>query len=140
MQSINISDQHVIIPANDSTEVRIGRGTPNSKLWVRRDKNWVPTVVSGLGNIKYLQLTNLGDQDMVLCHDTPLGMWMTPHLVPRTPGYVSVGSRRYNEWQTLAFEATVDHKEVPPEEPEGSLVDHPRYTTPTKILRRVKDE
>ena len=65
---------------------------------------------------------------------------MTPHLVPRTPGYILVRSRRYNEWQILAFEATVDHKEVPPEEPEGPLVDHPRYPTPNKILRRAKDE
>ena len=31
-------------------------------------------------------------------------------MIPRTPVYVSVGSRRYMEWQTLAFEATVGSK------------------------------
>ena len=59
---------------------------------------------------------------------------MSADMVPRTPGYVSVGSRRYNEWQTLAFEATTDRKEEPPEEYTGPLVDHPQYPTPTKIL------
>ena len=44
---------------------------------------------------------------------------MSADMVPRTPGYVSVGSRRYNEWQTLAFEATTDREEVPPEEYTG---------------------
>ena len=57
-------------------------------------------------------------------------------MIPRSPGYVSVGSRRYNEWQTLAYEATTDRKEIFPEEKTGPLVDHPSYPTPKKILIR----
>ena len=33
---------------------------------------------------------------------------MAADMVPRSPGYVSVVSRRYNEWQTLAYEARND--------------------------------
>ena len=37
-----------------------------------------------------------------------LGIWMEKDMVPRTPGYVSIESRKYNEWQTLAYEAMSD--------------------------------
>ena len=65
---------------------------------------------------------------------------MAADMVPRYPGYVSVTSRRYNEWQTLVFEATTEQeKELPPEY-YGPLVDHPPYPTPKKIIRRPKEK
>ena len=76
-----------------------------------------------MGQIKYLHLTNLSDKEVTLDHGPALGWIMAADMVPRYPGYVSVGSRRYNEWETLAFEATKE-KELPPEY-EGPLVDHP---------------
>ena len=105
-----------------------------------RDPRWVPTVTTGPGQIKYLQLTNLSGRDVILNHGAPSGWWMAADMIPRSPGYVSVGSRRYKEWQTLAFEATTDRKEDPPEESTGPLVDHPTYRTPKKILTRPKVE
>ena len=138
MQVITANDQHVVIPVGKPAEVRIGIGAANATLWVTRDPKWVPTVVTGPGKIKYLQLTNLSDRDLVLRHGAPLGLWMAADMIPRSPGYVSVGSRRYNEWQTLAFEATVDREEELPEPYVGPLVDHPEYPTPTKILTRMK--
>ena len=49
-----------------------------------------------------------------------------------------VGSRRYNEWQTLAFEATKDREEEePPQEFTRPLVDRPSYHTPNTILVRL---
>ena len=67
---------------------------------------------------------------------------MVADLIPRSQGYVSVGSRPYNEWQTLAFEATTDREEVSPEAYEGPLVDQISYPTQRKILKRqdVKTE
>ena len=47
-----------------------------------------------------------------------------------------MGSRRYNEWQTLAYEATTDRKKEFPDEETGSSVDHSSYLTPKKILIR----
>ena len=58
---------------------------------------------------------------------------MTADMVPRYPGYVSVGSRRYNEWETLAFEATTEKEKELSSEYDRSLVDHPPYHTPTNI-------
>ena len=65
---------------------------------------------------------------------------MVADMIHRSPGYVSVGSRRYNKWQTIAFEATTDREEEPPEEYTGPLVDHPSYPIPKKILTRSKEE
>lgn len=59
MQAITANDQHVIMSSGGSAEVKNGIGLPNSKLWVTRDPNWVPKVITGPGRIKYLQLTNL---------------------------------------------------------------------------------
>ena len=61
---------------------------------------------------------------------------MTSDMIPRSPGYVSIGSRRYTEWQTLTFEATTEREEETVEEYAGPLVDHPVYEMPTRILPR----
>ena len=60
---------------------------------------------------------------------------MVADTIPRSQGYVSVESRRYNEWQNLAFEATTNREDVSPETHEGPLVDQRSYPTPRKILR-----
>uniref|UniRef100_A0AAV1VN16 Uncharacterized protein n=1 Tax=Peronospora matthiolae TaxID=2874970 RepID=A0AAV1VN16_9STRA len=57
-------------------------------------------------------------------------------MVYRYPGYVSFGSRRYNECQTLAFEATTEREEEVPTAYAVPLVDHPTYPTPKKVLSR----
>lgn len=108
IQMVTANDQHIVLPVGKSQEVSIGSGSINSKLWVTRGSNWVPTVTSGPGTKKYLQQTNIGENELILRHGVSLGMWMAPDLVPRLPAYVSVGSRRYMEWQTLAYEATDD--------------------------------
>ena len=64
ISAINLKDQYIVIPAGRSTEVRTGVNSPKSKLWVRRDGAWVPTVTNGLGKINFLQLTNIGYRDL----------------------------------------------------------------------------
>ena len=76
MQPITVPGQYVVIPVRGHTKMRIGAGFSKSKLWLRRDKEWVPTVTTGPGQIKYLILTNVVDQQVVLNHDTPLGWWL----------------------------------------------------------------
>ena len=48
---------------------------------------------------------------------------MTENMIPRSLGYVSVGSIRYNEWQTLVYEATVERETEENETYAGPLVD-----------------
>ncbi|EGZ24685.1 hypothetical protein PHYSODRAFT_424253, partial [Phytophthora sojae] len=114
------------------------RSTEHQKLWVTRGDRWVPTVTGGSGKIRYLQLTNVSDRELVLHQGTRLAMWLAGDRVPRLPGYVSVGSRRYAEWRNFAYQATTDAtKDVPePADVQGSAVERPQYTTPTAILTR----
>ncbi|EGZ25058.1 hypothetical protein PHYSODRAFT_478106 [Phytophthora sojae] len=115
-----------------SVEVKLRtRSTEHQKLWVTRGDRWVPTVTGGPDKIRYLQLTNVSDRELVLHQGTRLAMWLAGDRVPRSPGYVSVGSRRYAEWQNLAYQATTDTtKDVPePADVQGSAVERPQYTT-----------
>ncbi|KAE8883029.1 hypothetical protein PF003_g32919 [Phytophthora fragariae] len=67
-------------------------------------------------------------------------MWLPGDTIPRLGGYVTVGSRRYAEWQNLAFQATTDlPDDGPGEESTEPMVDRPQYTTPTRILARSKE-
>ena len=98
----------------------------------------MPTMTNGLGRINYLQSTKFGGGEVILRWGTPLGLWMVAYLIPRLQRYVSVRSRRYNEWQTLAFEATNDREELSTEAYEGPLVEQRSYPTPSKLLKRQK--
>ncbi|POM58456.1 Reverse transcriptase [Phytophthora palmivora] len=65
-------------------------------------------------------------------------MWLSGDRVPRIPGYVSVGLRRYAEWQNLAYQATTDEiSEVDINEQMAEpVVERPEYVTPTATLQR----
>uniref|UniRef100_A0AAV1VD68 RNA-directed DNA polymerase n=1 Tax=Peronospora matthiolae TaxID=2874970 RepID=A0AAV1VD68_9STRA len=139
IQHITAKDQHVVIPVGESREVKIGIGGAKMKLWVARGLDWVPTVISGWGKTKYLQMTNIGDREIILPTHTILGMWVEGDMVPRTQGLVTVGSGKYKEWQTLAYEATTDRVNELPKEPIGPLVDRPTYAAPKRILKRPSD-
>ena len=103
MQPIVTPEQHLVLPVGISEEIRIGNILFNAKLWVRRDATWVLTVTTGIRRTKFSKLTNLSDKVVTLDRGPTLGWIMAADMVPRYPRYVSVGSRRYNEWQTLAF-------------------------------------
>uniref|UniRef100_A0AAV1UZW5 Reverse transcriptase domain-containing protein n=1 Tax=Peronospora matthiolae TaxID=2874970 RepID=A0AAV1UZW5_9STRA len=122
IQHITAKDQHVVIPVGESREVNIGIGGAKMKLWVARGLDWVPTVISGWGKTKYLQMTNIGDREIILPTHTILGMWVEGDMVPRTQGLVTVGSGKYKEWQTLAYEATTDRVNELPKEQIGPLL------------------
>lgn len=81
----------------------------NQKLWIRREKTWVPTVITSVsGHPTAIEITNIADRPIQLTPDTKIAMWLSGKNLPRAAGYVSMGSRRYEEWQTLAFESTSD--------------------------------
>ena len=101
----------MVILVGESREVKIGIGGTRMKLWVTRGPYWVPTVVSGFGRRKYLHMTNIGDREIILPTHAILGLWVEGDMIPRTQGFVSIGSERDKEWNTLAYEATTDRVE-----------------------------
>ncbi|POM79565.1 LOW QUALITY PROTEIN: Hypothetical protein PHPALM_2728, partial [Phytophthora palmivora] len=132
--------EHIQIEIGQSVELQLHlRMSDHEKFWVTRGDRWVPTVVKGLGKRRYLQITNVSDKAIILQEDVRVGIWLAGDHIPRMPGFVSVGSRRYMEWQNLALEATVDgrseHDEILMESAEP-MVDRPSYPLPRGILKR----
>ncbi|GMF40659.1 unnamed protein product [Phytophthora fragariaefolia] len=126
------------IDTGRSEEVRLQTGpSDRQKLWVTRGDRWVPTYIAGPGRSRYLRLTNVSERKLILHGDTKIAMWLTVHRVPRLPGYVSVESRRYAEWQNLSYQATTDENGVTPKQEEVQVpaVERPLYPTPTSILK-----
>ncbi|GMF19246.1 unnamed protein product [Phytophthora fragariaefolia] len=140
---LDLADGTICLPdeidMGGSEEVRLRtRPSDRQKLWVTRGDSWLPTYVAGPGRSCSLRLTNVSERKLILHGDTKIAMWLTGDRVPRLPGYVSVGSRRYAEWQNLAYQATTDENGVTPkqEEVQGPAVERPLYQTPTSILKR----
>ncbi|POM70240.1 Hypothetical protein PHPALM_13348 [Phytophthora palmivora] len=132
--------EHIQIEIGQSVELQLHlRISDHEKFWVTRGDRWVPTVVRGLGKRRYLQITNVSDKAIILQEDVRVGIWLSGDHIPRMPGFVSVGSRRYMEWQNLALEATVEggseHNEILRESAEP-MVDRPSYPAPRAILKR----
>ncbi|OWZ15371.1 reverse transcriptase, partial [Phytophthora megakarya] len=82
---------------SDETAARI-KLSATEELWVTRGDRWRPTVTEGPGRIRYQVISNIGGEILRLDHR-----------------FVSVGSRRYREWQNLALESTVYTRSEPPE-------------------------
>ncbi|KAE8901089.1 hypothetical protein PF003_g14802 [Phytophthora fragariae] len=125
-------DQHSQVNVGESVEIPLrSRASDQEKLWLTRGDRWVPSLISGPGRIKYVEITNISDRKLILQRDERIGLWLAGDRVPRLPGYVSVGSRRYAEWQNLAFQATSELQSDPGgEAPLRPAVERPSYPTP----------
>ncbi|OWY97020.1 hypothetical protein PHMEG_00032553 [Phytophthora megakarya] len=133
--------QHLRIHAGESVELPLRlRSSIHDKLWVTRGDQWVPTISDGPGRTKYISITNIGDEVLILHQDQRIGIWLAGDHVPRTPGFISIGSRRYMEWQNLALETTTDARseDIEIKIPLTPAVERSEYKTPRAILQRPK--
>ena len=126
--------QYVNVPVSKYAEIPLKQVASDLwKLWITRGDRWVTTVVQGRGQHRWVRVTNVSDKNLILHEDTKLGIWLTKDRVPRAQVFVSVGSRRYAEWQNLAYQATTDEEDPRPtqeNEYEGPLVERPQYKSP----------
>ncbi|GMF21909.1 unnamed protein product [Phytophthora lilii] len=68
-------DQHMQIQVGESVELPLSlRASEHEKLWLTRGDRWVPTVVSGPGKTRYLQITNVSEKKLVLQRDERIGI------------------------------------------------------------------
>ena len=74
----------MVIPVGESRELKIGIGGAWMKLWVTRGSDWVPTVISGFGGRNYLQMTNIGDREIILPTHAILDLWVEGDIISRT--------------------------------------------------------
>ncbi|GMF51959.1 unnamed protein product [Phytophthora fragariaefolia] len=134
-------DDHCNLEGGGTFEIRKGFiRSAHQKLWVTRGERWVPSVVAGLGKTRYLKITNISYQKLVLQADTRIDMWLEGGRTSNAR-ICAGGSRRYEEWQNLAFQVTTDQmsEEELHAEPDGPQVDRPLYETPLQILRRYAE-
>ncbi|KAG2953271.1 hypothetical protein PC129_g9660 [Phytophthora cactorum] len=136
---------------------RVGRREPeeesatsrNHALWVRRTEKLIPTLLSNCrGDLAKVHLTNVADNDTTCDVFTDFVVWVPHGDLPREAGYVGPKSRRYKDWQALAYEGIRDPTLLGLEREhyerwagaQPSLVDRPIYPTPTDILQRPSDD
>ncbi|POM62439.1 hypothetical protein PHPALM_28411 [Phytophthora palmivora] len=123
--------QDIEIPVANSVEVPIySRMSDRQKLWITRGER--------LGRRRYFRTTNWSDQPLTLFDDTWIGIWLSGDHIPRHAGFVSIGSRRYDEWQSLAYKDRTDQPEDAgvDDVTSGPSVERPQYDHPTRILTR----
>lgn len=128
----------------ETLEIRL-TSRDRGKLWVTSGRGWVATARLGPGGVpRSLVITNIGNAIVAVDSQTIAGMWLSNNNIPRKPGFVSIGSRKYRDWETLAFEVTPDTRIADREATEyhrilnamPSAVDRPSYATPSAILKR----
>ncbi|OWZ16159.1 LOW QUALITY PROTEIN: hypothetical protein PHMEG_00010090 [Phytophthora megakarya] len=88
----------------------------------------------------YISIINIWDVVLILHQDQQMRVWLAGDDVPWLPGFISIGSRRYMEWQNQALEATTDarFRDVEIKIPHTPAVERPKYETPRAILQRPK--
>ena len=128
-----------MIPVGESREIRIGIGATRLKLWVTEGQIGYLRWSRGWTGGRICRKTDIRDREIILPTHAILGFWVEGDIIPRTQGFVSVGSRRYKEWQTLAYEATTDCVNKSPEEKIGKFEDLPEYVIPKRIIKRPSD-
>ncbi|OWZ11734.1 hypothetical protein PHMEG_00015202 [Phytophthora megakarya] len=88
--------QYLRVQPRGSAELLLPLRTwDHEKFWITRGDRWVPTIAHGPGRIRYMRITNVGDKVLILHQDLQIGLWLAGDHVPRLPGFISVGSRRY---------------------------------------------
>ncbi|OWY99701.1 hypothetical protein PHMEG_00029260 [Phytophthora megakarya] len=134
------SDKAKIVNVGQYLRIRAGESSIHDKLWVTRGDSWVPTISDGPGRTKYISITNIGEEVLILHQDQRIGIWLTGDQVPPISGFISLGSRRYMEWQNLALEATTDtqSEDIEVKIPQVPAVGRPEYKTSCAILQRPK--
>ncbi|GMF27855.1 unnamed protein product [Phytophthora fragariaefolia] len=104
--------ESMAISGREWREVKLRRNkppTPTQELWIRRTEKLIPSVTKfHKGRPTRVRWTNLTDR-LVLC-PTHLAIvaWVPVGTLPKHVGYVRVDSKKYSEWQALAYEAVRD--------------------------------
>ncbi|GMF40027.1 unnamed protein product [Phytophthora fragariaefolia] len=140
----------ICLPGRLTAELRIRRRQPaesTHELWVRRTKDWIPTVVlNRSGRATRVLLTSVKSSLTWCPAHFPVLNW-TPRGVLPPEGFVRLSSAKYRDWQVLAYEAAMDKDLLRKEqqlydewrERQPPVVGRRPYSPHTKIARRTPD-
>ncbi|KAE9273219.1 hypothetical protein PR003_g29968 [Phytophthora rubi] len=130
------------------TEFQLRRKQPSDEtheLWVRRTKDWVPTLIhSSRGKPTRVLLTNVSGKLVWCPAHFPVVHWAPYGELAPDDGYVRLTSARYRDWQVLAYEAAIDKDMLKREQrlydewldKQPPAVERRRYTRPQGVMNR----
>ncbi|KAI9996283.1 hypothetical protein PInf_013666 [Phytophthora infestans] len=102
------------IQAHEWREYRLAKrqvGLEEHVLWVRRTNKLIPSVTRfRRGRPQSIRLTNVSDRTVYLPAHDSIAMWIPDGDLPRGDGYVRLESKKYQDWQVLAYEGCRDRK------------------------------
>ncbi|KAG2770689.1 hypothetical protein PC116_g27905 [Phytophthora cactorum] len=80
-------------------------------LWVRRTKKIIPSVTKfRRGRPQRIKLTNVSDRAVYFPAHDDVAVLVPAGDLPRGDGYVRVDSKKYRDWQVLAYEGCRDRE------------------------------
>ncbi|KAE9107946.1 hypothetical protein PF006_g20991 [Phytophthora fragariae] len=129
-------------------EFQLRRKQPSDEtheLWVRRTKDWVPTLIhSSRGKPTRVLLTNVSGKLVWCPAHFPVVHWAPYGELAPDDGYVRLTSARYRDWQVLAYEAAIDKDLLKREQrlydewldKQPPAVERRRYARPQGVMNR----
>ena len=93
-------------------------------------------MILGLGRRKNLQMTKIGDREIILPTHAILGVWTEGDMIPQTQEFVLERSGKYKVWQNMVYEATTDRMKELLEDRIGPLADRPSYVIPKRFIKQ----
>ncbi|OWZ06880.1 hypothetical protein PHMEG_00020805, partial [Phytophthora megakarya] len=117
-------------------------------VWVRRTAALIPTTTRfRKGQPTLVRLTNITDRVVYCPAHLDVIAWVPRGFMPKQAGYVPIYSRKYEQWQVLAYAGSHDetwfklecelYERWPASQP--PLVKRRPYTWPTSILQKLDE-
>ncbi|GMF47864.1 unnamed protein product [Phytophthora fragariaefolia] len=137
------------IPARMIAEFTLRRKQPSEdthEFWVRRAKDWIPTVAhSSRCKPTRVLLTNVSGKPMWCPAHFPVILWAPHGELPPDDGYVRLNSAKYRDWQVLAYEAAMDKALLKREQQlyadwltrQPPAVKRRQYAVPKDVMKRT---
>ena len=108
---IMVSPTNTMMVSSGDTKyfrIRVPKDMDQYELWVTRKPKWVPTIIKSKAGVpRYIKITNVSEKEtdlQIIRAREPVGFWVEKNHIPLNLGYVREDSRKYKEWQVLAFE------------------------------------
>ncbi|GMF57254.1 unnamed protein product [Phytophthora fragariaefolia] len=136
------------IPARMIAEFTLRRKQPSEdthEFWVRRTKDWIPTVAhSSRGKPSRVLLTNVSGKPVWCPAHFPVILWAPHGELPPDDGYVRLNSAKYSDCQVLAYEAAMDKDLLKREQQlyadwlarQPPAVEWRQYAVPKDVMKR----
>ncbi|OWZ19767.1 hypothetical protein PHMEG_0005924 [Phytophthora megakarya] len=100
------------LPAGEWIEFRLQKRKPSlgtHDVWVRRTAALIPTITRfRKGQPTLVRLTNITDRVVYCPEHLNVIAWVPRGFMPKQTGYVPIDSRKYKQWQVLAYAGSRD--------------------------------